>query len=124
MKRLAIALTIAGLLVPATVTAAPAATGSITVTTTSPLTLTGTYSHVPQSRQPQFPNQPQVQVWCADFSGVQGTVNASGTGGGSHTATYPFFVTPTGPCSANYGYFFEDSTGVHYVQLDFVTFAV
>lgn len=112
--------------------AAPLASGTISLGTAAPqvgadLVLIGTYSHVPQSRQPQFPNQPQAQLNCdSGWGGVQGTVAKKSIGGGVTQGTYDFGIVPAGTsfCNANYGYFYEDQAGVHYFQLGFVTFEV
>lgn len=66
------------------------------------VTFTGTYGKVYHGRQPQLPNQPQVQVNCTidlDGSGWQDnqwTSNKLNLGNGWATSTYPFTLAGGG----------------------------
>lgn len=129
------------LLFPQGVFAAKASpTGSITLDPNQSYTygqivnMTGIFSSIPQSRQPQYPDQPQMQLNCSDsvggFQQVQTTVNKKSVGNSIFQAIYMFSLsggtTVSGPlnCALNYGYFNQIDGIPTYHQLDFELFTV
>lgn len=97
------------------------------------VTFTGVYGKVYGGRQPQLPNQPQVQVNCtldADGSGWQAnqeTTNKQSLGGGWNQSTYPFTLggqnwTSGGASCSAVLFYFDGNLVLH--ELAFANFTV
>lgn len=97
------------------------------------ITLAGVYGKVYNGRQPQLPNQPQVQVNCtldADGSGWQAnqeTTNKQSLGQGWNQSTYPFTLsganwTSGGASCSAVLFYFDASFTLH--ELAFAYFTV
>jgi len=62
-----------------------------------------------QARQPQYPNQPTVQVNCDGYQDNEKIADRSRIKGGWQGITYPFMLPVAGQCAAALYYFDVDN---------------